>query len=157
MLTMLPVAASPSLTVSHVWPPSREWMMEAWLPPAQTSLLRAVTMENSKPAPGYASSHWDWPADLISLPPTTFHEIGADSRELNAGAESAPGLSASDAARLPASAFSGAALASVVWFLSSVALNDPGSPMALEPSAPARRLGAMFVCKCKPWTVAEAN
>src|SRR5215471_17143711 len=148
MLTMFPVAASPSLTVSQVTPPSREWMMEAWLPPAQTSLPRAVTKENSKPAPGYASSHWDWPADLISLPPTTFHNVGVDARLANAGADSAPGLSASEAARLPASAFSGAALASAAGFLSSVALNDPGSPMVLAPSAPARRVGDTFVRKC---------
>src|SRR5215831_18572287 len=157
MLTMFPVAASPSLTVSQVRPPSREWMMEAWLPPAQTSLPRAVTIENSKPAPGYASSHWDWPADLINLPPTTFHDVGIDSRLVNPGADNAPALNASDAAKLPASAFSGAALASAVWFFSSVALNDPGSPMVLEPSAPGRRVGDTFVRKCKLCTAEEAS
>src|SRR6476659_610780 len=47
MLTIVPLALSPSLIVSQVWPPSREWIREAWLPPAHTSFPRAFTTENS--------------------------------------------------------------------------------------------------------------
>lgn len=47
MLTIVPLALSPSLTVSQVTPPSREWIMEARLPPAHTSFPRAFTKENS--------------------------------------------------------------------------------------------------------------
>jgi len=35
MLTIVPLALSPSLIVSQVWPPSREWISEAWLPQAR--------------------------------------------------------------------------------------------------------------------------